>query len=333
MTTVLITGVAGMIGSNFAEWLLGHTTHRVIGVDDLSCGLYSNIPVGLTQFYKATVGGPGPGEELDEICAIEKPTHVYHFAAYAAEGLSPFIRKYNYRNNLLATADVVNCCINHDVQRLVFTSSMAVYGKGDPPFDEVDQCHPIDPYGNAKLSCERDIMIAGEQHGLEWCIIRPHNVYGPGQVFDQQYRNVLTIWLSRHRRGLPLRIYGDGSQRRAFSYIGDCLSCFYRAGFDEAPAHQVINLGGSQDVSILDVAHIIQDMLPSAQLEHCEPRHEVQYAWCTTEKSQRLLEYQDLTPLHVGLRNLWDWLQRQHTSAKPATMQMEVTAGLYSYWR
>lgn len=326
--TILVTGVAGLIGSNFARWALQNTTERVVGVDDLSCGLYANIPTDIDAFYKASIGR----DDIGEIFEQEKPDIVYHFAAYAAEGLSPFIRTYNYRNNLLATADIVNCCINHDVQRLIFTSSMAVYGSGDPPFDEVDHCHPIDPYGNAKLACERDIQIAGEQHGLDWCIIRPHNVYGPGQVCDQQYRNVLTIWMSRYRRSLPLRVYGDGSQRRAFSYVEDILPCLHRAGVSAESNRQIINLGGKRDISIRRAAEMIAGMLPGATIEHMEPRHEVRYAWCTTEKSERVLGYEERVPLEIGLESLWQWVRDQPIDHAPPAMEMEVTRGLYSFW-
>lgn len=329
MSTVLITGVAGLIGSNFARWLLDHTYHRVVGVDDLSCGLKSNIPRDIHAWHEATIGEDNVGK----IFEAERPDVVYHFAAYAAEGLSPFIRCYNYRNNLVATADVVNCCIEHRVRRLVFTSSMAVYGAGEPPFDERDPRQPIDPYGIAKSACEQDIQVAGEQHGLEWCILRPHNVYGPGQVFGQQYRNVLTIWMSRYRRGLPLRIYGDGSQRRAFSFVEDCLPCLYRAGFAGHAAGEIINLGGRHDVSILSVAQLLGEILPGATLGYCEPRHEVHLAWCTTQKSEQLLGYQERTTLHEGLRRLWGWLQAQPIDHDLPRIEMEVTRGLYSFWR
>jgi len=329
VSTILITGVAGLIGSNFARWLLAHTDHEVVGIADLSCGLRSNIPDAIDTWYDATIGT----DEIGEIFEAEKPDIVYHFAAYAAEGLSPFIRCYNYRNNLVATADVVNQCITHKVQRLVFTSSMAVYGNGNPPFDEVDHRQPIDPYGIAKAAAEQDIQIAGLQHGLDWCIIRPHNVYGPGQVYGQQYRNVLTIWMNRYRRGLPLRIYGAGSQRRAFSYVGDCLPCLYAAGLSAEASHQVVNLGGERDVSILEVAELLTELLPGATLEHCEPRHEVKHAWCTTEKSKQLLGYVEHTSLETGLCQLWNWLSTQPIEHDPPTIDMEVTEGLYSFWR
>ena len=189
--SVLITGIAGLIGSSLADWILDNQSgYQIIGVDNLSGGYKSNVDERVV-FYEIDCAS----KELKEIFSKHQPTYVFHFAAYAAEGLSPFVRAYNYQNNLVATANIVNECIRKDVKRLIFTSSMAVYGKGNAPFDEMQQPAPIDPYGVAKYACEMDIQIAGDQHGLDWCIIRPHNVYGIKQNIWDTYRNVLGIWM------------------------------------------------------------------------------------------------------------------------------------------
>jgi len=194
---IIITGVAGLLGSRMAEWILAnHPETQIIGIDDLSGGYQEHIPEGVI-FHQLDIS-------KDDISTLFKDVQiVYHFAAYAAEGLSPFIRKFNYNCNLVATANVVNACIEHNVGRLVFTSSMAVYGIGTPPFKETAAPAPIDPYGVAKYACEMDIQIAGEQHGLDWCIIRPHNVYGRNQNIWDRYRNVLGIWMYQYINGLP----------------------------------------------------------------------------------------------------------------------------------
>jgi UDP-glucose 4-epimerase len=172
---ILITGVAGLLGSRFADWITENKSEiQIIGVDDLSGGYIENINEKI-EFHQININD----EKFKNIFEMHKIDYVFHFAAYAAEGLSPFIRKYNYENNLLATAQIVNQCIKHDVKRLIFTSTLAVYGHGNYGiFDEEQIPKPIDPYGVAKYACEMDIQIAGEQHGLDWCIIRPHNVYG-----------------------------------------------------------------------------------------------------------------------------------------------------------
>lgn len=333
---ILVTGIAGLLGSNFARFVRDNTDDEIVGIDDLSCGLETNIPSGV-RCYHDTIGRQDNNCDQKGICdhifAIERPDIIYHFAAYAAECLSPFIRCYNYRNNLVATAEVVNASINYRVKRLLFTSSMAVYGDGDPPFAETDACRPIDPYGNAKLAGERDIQIAGQQHGLPWTIIRPHNVYGPGQVCTQRYRNVFGIWMWRYMRGESLRIYGDGSQQRAFTYVDDIVLPLYLAGVKPEASRQIINLGGARPITINQAVHALNDVLgKQAAMEYCEPRHEVHQAWCTTDKSVRLLGYEERTPLDVGLHRMWDWARTTDQTCAP-TPPIEVEQGMPSYWR
>jgi UDP-glucose 4-epimerase len=333
----LITGIAGLIGSRFAAWLKKNVRDvEIIGIDDLSCGYRENIPQGI-QTYRITLG---TGDwKLARIFDTMSPDYVFHFAAYAAEGLSPFIRCYNYRSNLLATAELINQAIESGtVKRFVFTSSMAVYGANTPPFHETMETGPIDPYGVAKAAAERDLQIAGEQHGLDWTILRPHNVYGPGQSLWQDYRNVLGIWMARHLDGQPLRIYGDGSQQRAFSFISDCLPAIWQAATKPQASKQIINLGGTKPVSIAEAAELCREVMGGGELVHVEPRHEVSQAWCTWRKSVDLLGYSDETPLREGLREMWTWARwawdefpdRRGTSS---SIRLEIERGLYSFWQ
>ena len=173
--TILITGVAGLLGSRLADWIIENKPeYTVVGIDDLSGGFKENVNPKVKFWQMNLIEHP-----IENIFETHKIDYVFHFAAYAAEGLSPFIRTYNYDNNLKSTARIINECIKHDVKRLVFTSTLAVYGHGDGGiFREEQQQAPIDPYGIAKYACEMDIQVAGLQHGLDWCIIRPHNVYG-----------------------------------------------------------------------------------------------------------------------------------------------------------
>ena len=327
--TVLINGVAGLLGSRMASWILDNIPEcEVFGIDDLSGGYIENIDTRV-KFYKVDCAD----DEFEKIFGIIKPDYVYHFAAYAAEGLSSFIRKYNYKNNLLSTANIVNCCINNDVKRLIFTSSMAVYGKQTPPFDEILERKPIDPYGIAKAGCERDIEIAGEQHGLDWCIIRPHNVYGLNQNIWDKYRNVLGIWMYKHLNGLPLTIYGTGEQTRAFSYIDDCLLPLWKAAVSEKASKQIINLGGTKEYSINQAADILIDVMGGGQKIYLEQRHEVLHAWSTWQKSIDVLDYCDTTSLHQGLTTMWGWAKTQPDRGQFKWKNYEVEKGIYSYWK
>lgn len=326
---ILITGVAGLLGSRMASWLLETIPNcTIIGIDDMSGGYSENID-NRVQFYKVDCSD----DQFEEIFNREKPDYVYHFAAYAAEGLSPFIRKYNYKNNLLSTANVINCCINNNVKRLVFTSSMAVYGKQTPPFSENLDRKPIDPYGIAKTACEHDIEIAGEQHGLDWCIIRPHNVYGKNQNIWDKYRNVLGIWMYNHLRALPLTIYGSGEQTRAFSYIDDCLLPLWKAATLEKASKQIINLGGTREYSISQAADVLIDVMGGGEKVHLEKRHEALHAWSTWQKSVEILDYKDNTSLKDGLTKMWEWAKIQPDRGQFKWSSYEVEKGIYSYWK
>ena len=327
--TILITGVAGLLGSRMADWLVENVPDaQVIGVDNLSGGYLSNVNEKV-RFYEMDCAD----EELIKVCEQYQPDYLYHFAAYAAEGLSPFIRKYNYQNNLVATANVINACIKAKVKRLVFTSSMAVYGHGRPPFDEADQPQPIDPYGIAKYACELDIQVAGEQHGLDWCIIRPHNVYGIKQNIWDTYRNVLGIWMTQHLNGEPMSIFGDGEQKRAFSYMDDCLLPLWKAATLTKASKQVINLGGTRYHSINEACAILKQVIGDAEVQYHEARHEVKNAHPTWKKSVALLDYEDKTSLEDGLMTMWEWAQRQPQRERFRWSKYELEDGIYGFWK
>jgi UDP-glucose 4-epimerase len=326
---ILITGVAGLIGSRMADWILAnHPEHEVIGIDNLSGGYKNNVHP-YVKFYEIDCKDKG----IKDIFETHKPDYVYHFAAYAAEGLSPFIRTYNYQNNLEATANIVNECIKHDVKRLVFTSTMAVYGHGNPPFDESHTPAPIDPYGIAKYACEMDIKVAGEQHGLDWCIIRPHNVYGNKQNIWDKYRNVLGIWMNQHMNDLPMSIFGDGEQKRAFSFIDDCLEPLWKAAIDKKASKEIINLGSSVFYTINEANSVLREVIGDGTYIYKEGRHEVKDAHPTWDKSVILLDYKDVTSLHDGLEIMWHWAKNQPKREQFVWDSYEIEKGIYTFWK
>lgn len=326
---VLITGVAGLLGSQLSNWILHNKPeYNVIGVDDLSGGYIEHVHPNVV-FYEVDCGS----DAMDNIFNRNKPDYVFHFAAYAAEGLSPFIRCYNYTNNLVATANIVNNCIKHNVSRLVFTSTMAVYGDGNAPFDESHQPHPVDPYGVAKFACEQDIQIAGEQHNLDWCILRPHNVYGINQNIWDKYRNVLGIWMYQHLNGKPMTIFGDGNQKRAFSYIEDCLEPMWKAATDGRASKEIINLGGKDEYTINDANEILRNVIGDGTVKMLEQRHEVKYAYPTWQKSVDLLDYEEKTHLVDGLGMMWDWAKKQPHREQFIWDEYELDKGIYSFWK
>lgn len=325
---ILITGIAGLIGSRMADWIIENKPeYTVIGIDDLSGGYVENVNPSVI-FYIRDIK-----DDISDIFQKYNPTYVYHFAAYAAEGLSPFIRQFNYQNNLVATANIVNNCITYNVKRLIFTSTMAVYGEGTPPFDESHQPNPIDPYGVAKFACESDIQIAGKQHGLEWCIIRPHNVYGINQNIWDKYRNVLGIWMNQHMNKLPMTIFGDGKQTRAFSYIDDCLEPFWKCAIQDNTLNQIINIGGTKYYTINEANDILKEVIDGGNVVYKEERHEAKHCFPTYQKSIDLLDYRDSTSLKDGLVKMWEWSQKQPRREMFVWDKYEVEKGLYSFWK
>jgi len=329
---ILITGVAGLLGSRLADWIIENKPEvEVIGIDDLSGGYSDNINPKV-QFHQLNLATDL--SKLEDVFKQSQPDYVYHFAAYAAEGLSPFIRHYNYTNNLLSTANIVNNCINYDIKRLVFTSTMAVYGHGEGGiFHEDMSRNPIDPYGVAKAACERDIEIANEQHGLDYCIIRPHNVFGANQNIWDKYRNVLGIWMYYHMEGNPITIFGDGTQKRAFSYIDDSLEPLWNASIKPEASKQIINLGGIHEYSINEASDILAEVLGGAKKVYLEGRHEVHIAVPTFQKSIDILGFEHKTNLKEGLVKMWEWAQKQPKRERFIWDNYEIEKGIYTFWK
>ncbi len=326
---ILVTGVAGLLGSRMAEWILDNIPDcKVVGIDDLSGGYVDNVD-DRVEFVEGDVSG-----DIDSLFEEHKFDYVYHFAAYAAEGLSPFIRKFNYHSNLVSTANVVNNCINHGVKRLIFTSSIATYGDNTPPFDENLQCNPMDPYGVAKYACELDIKIAGEQHGLDWCILRPPQcLWGKNKIIWDRYRNVLGIWMYQHMNNKPLTIFGDGEQKRAFTHMDDCLEPMWKAAVDNRASKEIINIGGTREHTINETSDVLIKVIGSGEKKYLEERHEVKYAWPTYQKSIDLLDYKDNIDLESGIKEMWDWAKIQTDRGQKKFDEYEVQKGIYDYWK
>lgn len=329
--TILITGVAGLLGSRLADWIIENTEHSVVGIDDLSGGYIENINPEVI-FHKFNLLD---SSKLDDVFNSSKPDIVYHFAAYAAEGLSPFIRKYNYENNLLTSVNLINNSIKYGVKRFIFASSMSVYGgKHTPPFSEELEQAPIDPYGIAKFSVEQDLKVAYQQHGLPYTIIRPHNFYGINQNIWDKYRNVLGIWMYQILNNQQPTIFGDGEQTRAFSYVDDSIIPFWNASQRDECIDQIINLGGIKESTINEACQTLlkisgTDLKPL----YLESRHEVKHAWSTWQKSVDLLDFQHNIDLEEGLSRMWSWAQQQPNRARFVWPKYELEKGIYKFWK
>jgi UDP-glucose 4-epimerase len=330
MQVALVTGCAGLLGSHLSHYLVNKGL-TVVGVDDLSGGYDDWLPDAPNfHFVKCSLVDT---ESLTGIFSTREVDVVYHFAAYAAEGLSPFIRRFNYENNVVASANVINCCIQGEA-KLVFASSMAVYGSQETPFHEAMDLRPIDPYGNAKAAVERDIQMAYEQFGMRYSIIRPHNIIGRNQNIWDRYRNVLGIFIRRTIAGLPMIIYGTGDQRRAFSDVKFYLEPFYRLRneFDG----ETFNLGADDTHSIKDLAFLVAEIATEfgldPQIEYGEPRHEAFYAFCDHRKAKEKLNFIDKTNIRETARDVFLWALTQ-PEREVKNIRYEVTRNLYQYWR
>ena len=327
---ILITGIAGLLGSRLSDYIIeNHPNVHIVGIDDMSGGYKENVNSKVELWEMNLVNG-----NIEECFERHQFDYVYHFAAYAAEGLSPFIRTYNYQNNLVATSRIITQSIKHNIKRLVFTSTLAVYGHQDGNlFDEIQVPKPIDPYGIAKYGCEMDIQIAGEQHGLDWCIIRPHNVYGVKQNVWDKYRNVLGIWMYQHTINEPMTIFGDGTQTRAFSYIDDSLEPLWKASQDIRASKQIINLGGVKEYSINEANEILREVVGGGEVKYFEGRHEVKHSIPTWQKSIDLLDFEHKTNLKEGLTKMWEWVKTQPVRERFVWPFYELDKGIYSFWK
>src|SRR6202453_4351983 len=250
--TSLVTGGAGFMGSQVADHLL-RLGHDVVVLDDLSGGFRDNVPAKAT-FVEGSVMNH---ELINRLFDRHQFDYVYHLAAYAAEGLSHFIKRFNYNNNLIGSVNLINASVNHGVKCFVFTSSIAVYGRNQLPMSEEAVPQPEDPYGIAKYAVELDLKEAHEMFGLNHVIFRPHNVYGENQNLGDRYRNVIGIFMNQIMQGQPMTIFGDGSQTRAFSYIDDVAPVIAASIARPQSYNQIFNVGADKAYSVLELAQVV----------------------------------------------------------------------------
>ena len=328
---IFVTGCAGLLGAHYTRHLL-QNGHEVIGIDDLSGGYKAFVPKGEKfSFIKLNLERR---KKIVELFDEHKPEVLVHFAAYAAEGLSPFIRNYNYRNNLICSANLINECIKHNT-KVIFTSSMAVYGEQEPPFTEEKKPQPVDPYGIAKYAVEADLKLAHDQFGLRYNIVRPHNVLGIYQNIWDKYRNVIGIFIRKTLDVLPILIYGDGEQTRAFSDIKYYMEPFDRLLNEEFDG-EIFNIGADKYFTLNEVAETVQRIGIKygyeVPIEHGEPRHEVKHAYCDHTKAKTMLDFRDGTNLTELVESMFVWAMNQ-PKRKVKAMEYEITEGIYDYWK
>jgi len=327
---VLVTGAAGFIGSHVADNCLG-LGMSVVATDDLSGGFRENVSAGSTwvqgdlkdrTFVQSLWKRHGPFD------------YIYHLGAYAAEGLSHFIRAYNYTTNLVASMHLINEAINSKSCRcFVFTSSIAVYGKGQLPMSEEMVPQPEDPYGISKYAVELDLRAAHEMFGLNYVVFRPHNVYGERQNIADKYRNVIGIFMNQLLQGQPMTVFGDGLQSRAFSHVDDVAPIIARSPLVPSAYNQVFNIGADTPYTILQLAEEIAGAFDKPiNLNHLPARNEVVHAFSDHSKVQRAFNPPPPIDLRAGIRRMAAWVKNRGPATPIRFSDIEVRDKLPKGW-
>ncbi len=324
---VMVTGGAGFIGSWIARDLV-ERGHEVATIDDFSGGYRSNVPSG-TVVYEGTLIDEA---HVDYAFRDFRPELLIHTAAYAAEGLSHWMRRYSYEQNLISWADLANAVVRYDVPRVVTLSSMAVYGTQMPPFTEDLRPQPEDPYGAGKAAIEADIRALGAVQGTEWIIVRPHNVYGPRQNLADPYRNVVGIFMRQALTGQDLTVFGDGKQTRAFSYIEDVAPAIVTMALGPSSGY-IVNVGGEEPIRIQTLAErVIEATGSRSGIAHLPTRYEVRDAFCKHDVLRRQLGEWNPTPMSVGLPRMAEWAHDLEIGPL-RRYDYEVERELFQAWR
>ncbi|MBX2998268.1 MAG: NAD-dependent epimerase/dehydratase family protein [Caldilineaceae bacterium] len=327
--TMLVTGGAGFIGSHLTDELIGRG-HDVVVLDDLSGGFMDNVHP-QARFVQGSITDVAL---IDALFTEEDFDVVYHLAAYAAEGLSHFIKRFNYNNNLIGSVNLINAAVTYGVKCFVFTSSIAVYGRNQVPMSEEMIPMPEDPYGIAKLAVEQELKVSHEMFGLDYVIFRPHNVYGERQNIGDRYRNVVGIFMNQLMQGQPMTIFGDGEQTRAFTDVRDVAPVIADSPFVPRALNQIFNVGADTPYTVNQLAEIVAEAMGvPAQINHIEARNEVKDAFASHEKMHDAFGYRSRYSLEEGIETMARWARSVGSRRSSIFTEVEVTKNMPASWQ
>jgi UDP-glucose 4-epimerase len=330
MARSLVTGGAGFMGAHLVRALL-ERGDEVVALDDLSGGCRANVDSEV-RFVESSVVDV---DMIDRLFAQERFDRVYHLAAYAAEGLSHFIKRFNYTNNVLGSVTLINAAVNHGAECFVFTSSIAVYGAEQTPMSEEMTPQPEDSYGIAKRAVELELQCSKQMFDLDYVIFRPHNVYGELQNIGDRYRNVLGIFINQIMRDEPLSIFGDGTQTRAFTYVADVIGPLAEAPETPGARGEIFNVGADRPWSVNDLADLVRREMgvPEHPIVHHDARNEVRHAFSDHSKLDRVFGRRVQTDLSDGVSRMCGWAREHGPRSTSSFTGIEVEKNLPPSWR
>jgi UDP-glucose 4-epimerase len=318
---IFITGIAGFLGSNLAEYYL-KKKFKVSGCDNLVGGSLDNIDQNKINFFKVDC------ENFEAMKKIIRNVDILcHAAAYAHEGLSSFSPVLISNNNVTGSVSVFTAAIINKVKRIVYCSSMARYGNIKIPFREDDEPKPVDPYGVSKVAAENILKILSKTHNIEYNIAVPHNIIGPKQKYDDPYRNVVSIMINLMLQKKNPIIYGDGNQKRTFSDIDDCIYCLDKLLIDPNIVSQVVNIGPDEEfVTINELYRLLSNKLKfNLEPKYLEDRpNEVKEATCSAEKARKILDYKTSISLDKSLDKIIDYITKKGPKSFQYNYPLEI---------
>ena len=307
---IFITGVAGFLGSHLADRMI-EIGHEVVGVDSLVGGSLENVHEKV-EFYQAEC------QDLDKMVEIMKGCDVvFHGACTAHDGFSLFAPHYITENTFQITMSVLSAAAQNKVKKFIYCSSMARYGKQEKiPYTEDLECYPVTPYGVSKYASEQIIQQICELNGIEYTIVVPHNIIGTRQNYADPFRNVAAIMINRMLQGKQPIIYGDGEQKRTFSFASDCIDCIEQIIARDNLNGEVINIGPDEEfVTINQLAEEIADILGfDLQPIYVKDRpNEIKFATCSSDKARKMLGYSTKVTLKEGLTQMVEYIKKHGT--------------------